>query len=347
MRRIALKLLAAAAVVVPAFTAQANAMPRQQLEEMASKMATQLAQVCPRAGYNDTAAYRSCADALQNATFLPINQDGILWGGDQATLKIKKRHLTHFNTKVFQAMYLPLMTFTGNWSLAHDDRENLDIIEVEAFFRNQLPAGEYPYPFWHNAGKWNDYEKMSTVRFYLNDKGRIFVGTRGKSGNEAARGQYAHVDHEPFQKDQWQWTDDKGQLQPTITLFSARYQPANPHLGRLDQTYRAFAAEMRQASCVGCHSPQNPSDMEQLTLLQTPSHAAGEIDRVIAQVEQKKMPLDDIGMAKEIDPKLRENILKTAQAFRNEVAAADAWEATRPNRGAVAFTTDANKPTAR
>ena len=87
--------------------------------------------------------------------------------------------------------------------------------------------------------------------------------------------------------------------------------------------------------------------MEQLTLLQTPSHAAGEIDRVIAQVEQKKMPLDDIGMAKEIDPKLRENILKTAQAFRNEVAAADAWEATRPNRGAVAFTTDANKPTAR
>ena len=64
MRRIALKLLAAAAVVVPAFTAQANAMPRQQLEEMASKMATQLAQVCPRAGYNDTAAYRSCADAL-------------------------------------------------------------------------------------------------------------------------------------------------------------------------------------------------------------------------------------------------------------------------------------------
>ncbi len=104
MRRIALKLLAAAAVVVPAFTAQANAMPRQQLEEMASKMATQLAQVCPRAGYNDTAAYRSCADALQNATFLPIVQEGILWGGDQATLKIKKRHLTHFNTKVFQAM---------------------------------------------------------------------------------------------------------------------------------------------------------------------------------------------------------------------------------------------------
>lgn|GEM_PF-2316401 len=66
---------------------------------------------------------------------------------------------------------------------------------------------------------------------------------------------------------------------------------------------------------------------------------------MIAQVEQKKMPLDEVGLAKEIDPKLRENILKTAQAFRNEIAAADAWEATRPNRGAVAFTTDGNKAT--
>ena len=335
MRRFAIKLLAAAAVLCPGVAAQAG-LPQAQLEEMAAKLATQLAKVCPKAAYNDTAAFKSCAYSLQHATFMPFSESGILWGGDQADQRIKKRHLTHFNPKVFQSMYMPLMTFSGKWSVGHDDRENLDIIQVEAFFRNELPAGEYPYPFWHSADKWNDYEKMSQVKFYLNAKGEIFVGTRGMAGDETARGKYEHVSHEPVSKDPWQWTDENGKQQPEVALFSARYQPANPHLPRLDQTYRAFAAEMRQASCVGCHSPFNPQNMTWLTLLQTPTHAAGEIDSVIAQIEEKKMPQDDIGLPKEIDPKLRDSILKSAQAFRNELAAADAWEASRPTRDAVA-----------
>lgn len=314
-------------------------MPRQALEEMAAQLATALARVCPQASYGDTAAFKACSAALSQANVVPLAPD-VLWGGDQASMRIKKRHLTHFNPKVFQSMYLPLMTFTGKWTIAHDDRENLDIIKVESYFRNELPAGEYPYPFWHSANKWNAYEAMNQVNFYLNEKGKIFVVTRGDGGSNANKGQYARVQHAPFEKDRWVWNDESGKPQPEVTLFASRYEASNPHNQRLDQAYRSFAGEMRQASCVGCHNPSNPQDMEWLTLLQTPLHAAGEIDRVIKEVEEGTMPQDDLGLKKELDPKLKASILRTAQAFRNELAAADAWESTRTARAAVAYSTD-------
>ena len=339
MCRLAIKLLVAAAVAVPALSAHAT-MPRQQLEEMAAKLAGDLARVCPQAPYGDTTALKSCADALANATFLPMASD-ILWGGDQASQPIKKRHLTHFNPKVVQSMYMPLMVYTGKWTIGHDDRENLDIIRVEAFFRNDMPAGDYPYPFWHSSDKWNAYESMNQVNFYLNDKGEIFVGTRGEAGSNAAKGPYSHVAHEPFQKGAWQWTDASGKAQPEVSLFSTRFQGENPHQQRLDETYRAFAASMREASCVGCHNPSNPAHSDALTLLQTPWHAAGEIERVIKEVDEGSMPQDELGMRQAIDPKLRATILRTAVAFRNELNAAEDWEALRKAPPAVAYSTDA------
>lgn len=338
MRHLAIKLIVAATVLVPSISAQAG-LSRPALEEMAAKLATDLARACPQVSYDDNAAFKACSTALSQATFLPFAPD-VLWGGDQASQPIKKRHLTHFNPKVIQSLYLPLMTFTGKWTISHDDRENLDIIRVEAFFRNNLPAGQYPYPFWHSADKWNAYETMNQVNFYLNEKGEIFVGTRGDAGSNAAKGHYTHVAHDPFQQGRWQWTDESGKPQPEVTLFAARYQPGNPHTPRLDLTYRAFATEMRQASCDGCHNPSNPQHSDALTLLQTPAHAAGEIGRVIKEVESGAMPQDEFGLRKEIDPQLRASILRTAQAFQNELAAADAWEATRPAAEAVANSTD-------
>ncbi|MEI7714090.1 MAG: hypothetical protein WCI94_21830 [Rhodospirillales bacterium] len=222
MRRLAMKLLVTAtAVLCPNLAANA-ALSRPAIEELAANLAGELARVCPQAPYGDTGAFKACSSALSQATFLPFTSD-ILWGGDQASQKIKKKHLTHFAPKVFQSMYLPLMTFTGKWTIAHDDRENLDVIKLESYFRNQLPAGEYPYPFWHSAAKWNAYEVMNQVSFYLNDKGQIFVVTRGDGGSNDAKGQYARVNHEPLPKDPWMWTDEKGQQQPEVTLFSARY----------------------------------------------------------------------------------------------------------------------------
>ena len=341
MRYLASTIAIAATALVTSFPAQAADPHRQKLEEMAATLAANLARVCPQTTYNDVAALKSCSTALSQATFLPFAND-VLWGGDQASQPIKKRHLTHFNPNVLKEMYLPLMTFTGKWTVAHDDRENLDIIRVEAYFRNDLPAGDYPYPFWHSADKWNAYETMNQVNFYLNAEGKIFVGTRGAAGSNAAKGPYTHVAHEPFQKGQWQWTDQTGKSQPEVTLFSARYQSGNPHTERLDQNYRAFASEMRAASCDGCHNPSNPAHSDQLTLLQTPAHAAGEIDRVIKEVQEGTMPQDELGLRKEIDPALRSAILRTAVAFRNELVAANQWEALNPDAPAIAYSTDRN-----
>jgi hypothetical protein len=60
--------------------------------------------------------------------------------------------------------------------------------------------------------------------------------------------------------------------------------------------------------------------MDHLVLLQTPMHASGEIDRVIKEVRNGEMPRDDVGLRKEIDPKLPADILRTAEEFRHALA---------------------------
>jgi hypothetical protein len=69
--------------------------------------------------------------------------------------------------------------------------------------------------------------------------------------------------------------------------------------------------------------------MDHLVLLQTPLHASGEIDRVLKEVKNGEMPEDDLGLRKEIDPKLRTAILRTGEEFRTTLVEADQWEARR------------------
>jgi len=327
MRRLVINTLAVISLcwsATPSYAARSQS----ELELIAAKLAADLSGACPQSSYGDTKAFQACAASLTQAADLPFAPE-VLWGGDQPSLRIKKRKLTTFNSRVFRTMYLPLMSFTGRFSVDRDEKEKLDVIKLEAYFRNELPAGEYPYPFWHSADKWNAYETMNLVRLYLDDKGRIVVITRSADGTDKNRGEYARIRPPAFVKDQWTWVDEAGKQQPEVTLFSARFQAANPVMPALDKSYRAFATEMRQASCVECHNPSNPQGMEKLTLLQTPAHAAGEIDEVIKAVKEGSMPQDDIGLRKDIDPKLRASILRSAEAFRDQLAAADAWESNR------------------
>ena len=308
---------------------------QDELRQIGAKLAAELARVCPHGSSTDTSRFQACANALSRSvdvSFAPA----VLWGGDQPTLRIKNRKLTSLSAQVFRSAYLPLMSFTGQFSIGYDEKEKLDIIRVEAYFRNALSAGEYPYPFWHAADKWQAYETMNLVNFYLDDKGRITLVTRSASGSEANRGQYAHVTPPVFVKDVWTWTDPNGQAQPRVMLFASRYQAANPSLLRLDEAYRAFAETMRGASCVACHDPSNTPGASRLILLQTPLHAAAEIRRVLKSVQSGDMPQDDVGMPKEINADLRAAILRSAQAFRDELIAADAWEAERQARTARA-----------
>ena len=293
----------AVSIVAWSATSSSAAQSQDELQQIGAKLAADLSRACPHAANLDTAAFQKCTATLAQARDIPFTP-GVIWGGDQPNLRIKKRHLTHFSADVFRTNYLPLMTFTGEFSVARDEKENVDIIKIEAYFRNALPAGEYPYPFWHTSAKWDAYEVMNRLNFYLDDKGRIFLITRAADGSDKNKGQYNRVAAPVFVKDQWTWLDAKGQQQPRVMLFSSRYQAANPQMKRLDESYRAFALTMREASCLSCHNPSNPPGSERLYLLQTPLHAAGEIDHVIKSVRDGNMPQDERGQPADIDPKI-------------------------------------------
>ncbi len=295
------------------------------LDKLAAGIAKQLSVFCPTASRDDVQAHVKCTDGLRDASFIPFAKDGILWGGDQPNLRLSKKPLTHFKSSIFQLMYLSLFTFTGHWSVDTDPKEHVGVIHIEAYFRNALPPGEFPYPFWHSADKWNAYEVANELKFYLNHDGKVFVVTRSQGGSDVNRGAFAHVTPPAFDGN-WQWTDANGQLQPHASLFSNRYSAANPYLEPLDKSYRAFAVEARKGTCLECHSPTNKASMDHLVLLQTPVHASGEIDRVLKEVENNEMPQDDLGLHKEIDPDLRMAILRTGTEFRKVLLDADQWE---------------------
>jgi hypothetical protein len=66
--------------------------------------------------------------------------------------------------------------------------------------------------------------------------------------------------------------------------------------------------------------------MKTLTLLQTPLHAATNIDDVLREVRADKMPLDDFNDPKKLKPELRNDLLATGDAFQALLKKADAWE---------------------
>ena len=58
-----------------------------------------------------------------------------------------------------------------------------------------------------------------------------------------------------------------------------------------------------------------------------PLHAATEIERVLKDVRQDRMPLDDSGIEKPLPEKRKNRLLADAEAFAVEIRLARAWEA--------------------
>ncbi len=124
----------------------------------------------------------------------------------------------------------------------------------------------------------------------------------------------------------WLWTDPEGRVQPQVTLFDGLFSAENPYLPKLDGAYKAFALKMRDAQCDSCHVPNNPDGMKRLVLLQTPAHAAGEIERLMKAVREDKMPRDEVGIEQPLEAKLKSALLESGGAFEALVRAAKDWE---------------------
>jgi hypothetical protein len=259
-------------------------------------------------------------------------------GGDiNATLKDMR--VTQFGNDVFTGTYAPLWMWDGKYDVDYVAKDKTWRITASAGFRNELDYGQYPYPFWHEARKWTDYEDANTVAIWIDPKVmKVAQFTFYKRADKPALALSTRR-HMPTFDGKWMWVDEKGQPQPAPTLFVGLYSDNNPNLTRLDTTYRKMALTMRDAECDSCHVPNNPDKAKRLVLLQTPLHAASEIERVLKDVRQDRMPLDDSGIEKPLKASLKERMLADAEAFAAVVNAAREWEAANSGKDRARNTT--------
>ena len=239
---------------------------------------------------------------------------------------MRDTNLTQFGGEVLSGLYLPLFMFNGRYRVEYDATEARYRVRMEAAFRNNLMPGQYPYPFWHDANKWNDYQRANGLTLWIDPyTSKVVVGQFSRQEGADPRLNTASRIPPAFDGN-WMWVDGNGEAQPKPALFIGLFRAENPYLEQLQTTYKDLALAMRKGTCNACHVPDNPEKMKRLVLFQTPAHAAAEIKRVMAAVRDNRMPLDDIGIEKELDAETKALLLRFGAAFESTVVAAYAWE---------------------
>lgn len=325
-------LWAVVALSVMAGGANAQESQRGAVEHFVGTLVRQTATACPLTSPAEQAALDRCRATLYgDSAFRRGLAPVVLWGRPSPEGKrLRDTNLTQFASDVLSGLYMPLFMLTGDYEISFDATERLYRARAPAVFRNALDPGQYPYPFWHDAKKWADYQAANEMTFWI-DPAKVKVviiqfSARGKPDPRLSSAPYTR----PAFDGQWMWTDAQGQNQPRPTLFVGLMRSTNPYLGPLDATFRDLAGELRRGTCHECHAPDNYTATKRLVLMQTPAHAAGEIKRIMRAVREDKMPLDDAGLFKEMDPAVKGVLLKYGAAFEAVVDAARDWEAKNP-----------------
>lgn len=320
--------------VAPASAVKSESIvPQPQLLLVQDRIATivkELAALCPVRGVGDRKAFDSCRKALfEDSLFRRSLKLFVLWGrapNGNIDAPLGDFRATQFGPEVFAGVYAPMWMFNGRFDLEYVPHEKKYRAFVEAGFRNELNAGDYPYPFWHDAKKWTDYEAANAIMFWIEpDTLQLSQFTFIRRADKPAVAQSKNR-HMPTFDGKWMWVDEQGNRQPAPTLFVGLFSAKNPHLKTLDETYRKLALNLRDSDCMSCHVPNNPDKMKQLVLLQTPIHAASEIDRLVKSIKEDRMPVDEFGLGKAMHPQRKATMLADAEAFQAAVNAARAWE---------------------
>ena len=301
----------------------------EQVERMADEVALELQRVCPPASPADQAAFDRCRRSLFGDSALRRSlAPRLLWGrrNQDAAAPLKDTNLTQFAPDVLAGLYLSLFMFSGEHSVEYVQRERLYLIRLRSGFRNRLPPGQFPYPFWHDEAKWGVYQATNSILLWVDPKtARIVIGQFTERG--AGSAVVATQPLRPKFDGNWMWMDREGRIQPRVTLFDGLFRLDNPYLPKLDFTYRTLALRMRDAQCENCHMPHNPYPMRRLVIMHTPAHAAGEIGRLMKAVREDRMPLDETGIEQPLEPALKRALLESGGAFEALVKAAKDWEA--------------------
>ncbi len=306
----------------PADAAPEAAVP-PAIASMARAIAAELLMHCPLADADDTAALEGCRAGIEGQAILRSHLPAVvLWGhhGAQPGGQLPRVRMTQLAPDTWAQLYAPLFMFNGNHEVEWMPQENLYVIRLEAAFRNRLPPGQFPTPFWHDADQWAAYQKTNGLLLWVQPQTRrIHVA---QFTDRAATPLLQAVTPVARAFDgQWLWTDGAGRAQPAVAQFEGLYGAENPHLRSLEKAYRDLSLQMRDARCGECHVPSNPAGTDRLVLLSSPAHAAGEIDRVIQSLHKGSMPPASHALPADD----REWLLRSAQAFRDTLRAARAW----------------------
>jgi hypothetical protein len=330
-KRAAIHALATATLAFMGWGAQAQSSTAQAgVERAAARLAAELGRLCPAAEPSDQAAFDACRGALfRDSQFKRSLHDIVLWGRQKdPKLSLKETTLTQFAPDVLAGMYVPLFMFNGQYSVSGPDAGGLYQIRLQTAFRNRLAPGQFPYPFWHDADKWANYENANQLILYWDARAE-----RVKLAQFTAFGTNPPIVatrsfKPPAFDGQWRWTDAQGNSQPMVTVFDGLMSPANPYLRQMDAAYKKLALRLRDNQCFECHVPSNPDHSKRLVLLQTPMHAAAEIKRLMESVRKDKMPRDEVGIEKALDPHDKAALLAEGAAFERVVDMARQWETT-------------------
>src|SRR5712672_2682988 len=161
----------------------------EQIAQMASEVALELQQICPPASPSDQAAFDRCRRSLFGDSALRRSlAPRLLWGrrNQDAGAALKDTKLTQFAPDVIAGLYLSLFMYSGEYSTEYVERERLYLIRLRAGFRNLLPPGQFPYPFWHEEAKWGVYQAANSVLLWVNPKtAKIVIGQFTERGSDS------------------------------------------------------------------------------------------------------------------------------------------------------------------
>jgi hypothetical protein len=194
------------------------------------------------------------------------------------------------------------------------------IIRIPVVFRTDLDPGDFPYPFWHSAAKWQSYQTATDLLFFL--RGGKLIGALRSANQDQSRPLRAMK-----WDGKWTWQSGRGnEYEPKVTLFSFAFSPDNPSVADLDRSYRAMEKELRKENCLTCHSPDNSAKMNPLELFSYPNQALSGRHELIKVLDENTMPptLEAIP-----DSRRRSELRDLAQAFADAGDAALAFEEAR------------------
>jgi hypothetical protein len=247
------------------------------------KVANSIAAACPMdmAG-KGVAARDACADNLAKSGALQaVSHDSLVWGAS-ANRDYEPSHnkLTRLDALVWRKLYLSLFAFSGSYAV--EPQPNGDqLLRLDAGIRPIAPE-EFPYPFWHSADKWRDYQQSRQVGLLFRG-GKLIAAYRNAELDPTKQFAAKNWDGK------WTWEVD-GQAGPRVALYTYVLSKNNPERRRLETAYRAFEAESRPYLCTSCHNPANPAGINPLVFFTHPGQALVARHDIVKQLEANKMP---------------------------------------------------------